>query len=283
VKKKQTNTLGSWIDVGELKRLTKALVPDAPEAAGDGQVADVGEVPDTRGVGMPKRGLDIDEPSAYRAAPFPGQATAAWEETPQGKDEVDEAGGADENGQEQVQGPVLKAARALAEVHLRAEENGFLRRRRLKTVDPDSEAIAVPPVFEGRQESPTPPIPAAGDPEGRVAGEMAAGDSFVVPQGPLRERLDAFVDWAMRLTGASRMVVVDGQGYSLLHRDLDAQADEGDPALVDSAMRLTSVLEQVQARTDFARDGALNLPLEEGGWLGVSRCETGAGRLCIAL
>ena len=48
-------------------------------------------------------------------------------------------------------------------------------------------------------------------------------------------------------------------------------------------MRLISVLEQVQARTDFARDGAMNLPLEEGGWLGVLRCENAGGRLCIAV
>ncbi len=280
MKKKQTNTLGSWIDLGELKRLTKALAPEGPESGGDGQVDAADGVPDTAEVGLPKRGLDIGTPEAYRAAPFPGQGIAARGETPEEKEET---GGAEEDRQEQTQGPVLKAARALAEVHLRAEENGFLRRRELKTADPDSPAIAVPPVFESRQESTAPPASAAADPEGDIAGEVAAGDSFEVPRAPLRERLEAFVDWAMRLTGASRMVIVDGQGYSLLHRDLEARASEGDPAMVDSAMRLTSVLEQVQARTDFARDGALNLPLEEGGWLDVLRCETGGGRLCIAL
>lgn len=275
MKKKQTNTLGSWIDLAELSRLTNALAPEDSEVGGDGdgQGAALGEVPDTMGIGMPKRGLNIDEPSAYRAAPFP-------EQMPESGEASGEAG---QNGQEQDEGPVLRAARALAEVRLRAEENGFLKRRELKTAYPDSPAIAVPPVFDWKQESSEQSDLAAPQMEGQVVVDTAAADSFEVPQGPLRERLDAFVNWAMRTTQASRMVIVDGQGYSLLHRDLDSQASEGDPAMVESAMRLTSVLEQVQARTDFARDGALNLPLEEGGWLGVLRCENAGGRLCIAL
>lgn len=275
MKKKQTNTLGSWIDLDELSRLTNALVPDDPGASGDGdgQGAALGVVPAMMGVGMPKRGLNIDEPSAYRAAPFPGPLPESGEAS----------GGLGKKGQRRDEGPVLRAARALAEVQLRAEENGFLKRRGLKTVHPDSPTVAVPPVFDWKQVSSEPSDLATPQTEGLGSVGTAGADSFEVPQGPLRERLDAFVGWAMRLTRASRMVIVDGQGYSLLHRDLDSQASEGDPAMVDSAMRLTSVLEQVQARTDFARDGALNLPLEEGGWLGVLRCENAGGRLCIAV
>jgi hypothetical protein len=270
---KQTNTLGSWIDLAELSRLTNALAPDDSEAGGEGDGAALGEVPDMTGVGRPKRELDIDEPSAYRAAPFPEQMPEPGEAS----------GELDKKGQWQDEGPVLRAARALAEVRLRAEENGFLKRRELKTVYPGSPAIAVPPVFDWKQEASEQSGLTAPHLGGQVSIDTAAADSFEIPQGPLRERLDAFVDWAMRLTRASRMVIVDGQGYSLLHRDLESQASEGDAAVVDSAMRLTSVLEQVQARTDFARDGALNLPLEEGGWLGVLRCENAGGRLCIAL
>lgn len=278
MKKQQTNTLGSWIDLAELSRLTNALAPDDPKAGGDGDGhgAALGEVPDMMGIGTLKRSLNIDEPGAYRAAPFPVPQLEPGEAS----DGLGESGG---KGQGRDEGPVLRAARALAEVHLRAEEHGFLKRRVLKTVFPGSPAIVMPPVFDSKQESSGVSGLAWTQMEGRDPVDVVGADSFEVPQGPLRERLDAFVDWAMRLTRASRMVIVDGQGYSLLHRDLDSRESEGDPAMVDSAMRLTSVMEQVQARTDFARDGALNLPLEEGGWLGVLRCENAGGRLCIAV
>ncbi|NOX98577.1 MAG: hypothetical protein GXP30_02410 [Verrucomicrobia bacterium] len=140
----------------------------------------------------------------------------------------------------------------------------------------------VPPVFDDSLEI---PVTGGGEQASEFHTETLSAEVpfFELPQGPLRLRLDAFAIWAMNLAQASRIVIVDGQGYPLLHKDLEEGESEGDSEMVDSAMRLISVLEQVQARTDFARDGAMNLPLEEGGWLGVLRCESAGGRLCIAV
>jgi len=233
-----------------MQRLTQALVPDDPESGGDHQGALMDEV---SGIGMPGQGLNIDQPAAYQAGPFPSPKPqeASGVATPD------------------AEGPVLRAARALAEVKLRADESGFLKRRGQQATPSEPQMTTVPPVFGSGAENSATPVIATG--------------AFEVPQGPLRVRLDAFALWAMQLIQASRIVIVDGQGYPLLHRDSVKGSIEGDSAMVDSAMRLTSVLEQVQARTDFARDGAMNLPLEEGGWLGVLRCENAGGRLCIAV
>lgn len=255
-------------------RLTRALAPDDQE----NEEASVGDV---SSIGLPKPGLDIDQPAAYRAAPFPEPA----ELSPVIADKLPAAGMIEpvvpadpiESGGELDEGPVLRAARALAEVRLRAEENGFLKRRDQGRSIAESQRTAIPPVFERQRDE--------SENQEEVNKQTKYEDSaiFEVPQGPLRVRLDAFAGWAMQLTEASRIVIVDGQGYPLLHRDLAEGGSEEGAAMVDSAMRLTSVLEQVQVRTDFARDGALNLPLEEGGWLGVLRCENAGGRLCIAV
>ncbi len=255
-------------------RLTKALAPDDQgneEASVDGASS----------IGLPKPGLDIDQPAAYRAAPFPEPAVLSREPVDKfpAAGMVEQVASADpiESGGELDEGPVLRAARALAEVRLRAEENGFLKRRDQRPSITESQRTAIPPVFEQQRDE------SENQEEVKKQGEQEASAIFEMPQGPLRVRLDAFACWAIQLTEASRIVIVDGQGYPLLHQDLaDGGSVEG-AAMVDSAMRLTSVLEQVQARTDFARDGALNLPLEEGGWLGVLRCENAGGRLCIAV
>ena len=252
MKKKQTNTLDSWIDQSEMQRLTKALVPDDPEFV-DGQAGTL--MDEVSGIGMPKQNLDIDQPAAYQAAPFP---TLDSQGAPGESSAVDE-------------GPVMRAARALAEVRLRADEIGLLKPRGHSATSSGSPVTGIPPGLDSSSEESAKPA-ISPDPS-----------SFEIPSGTLRVRLDAFASWAMQLTQASRIVIVDGQGYPLLHRDAAAGVIEGDSAMVDSAMRLTSVLEQVQARTDFARDGAMNLPLEEGGWLGVLRCENAGGRLCIAV
>lgn len=262
MKKKQTNTLGSWIDQSEMQRLTEALVPDDPELAGDQAGSLMNRV---SGIGVPKPSLDIDQPTAYQAAPFP---VADPQEPSEDMPPPFNEGG---------EGAAMRAARALAEVRLRAEESGFLKRRGQGEVAADSLVTAIPPVIDNRSEFPSNQEAIQEPTENK---ELVP---FEVPQGPLRLRLDAFADWAMQLARASRIVIVDGQGYPLLHKDLGAGESESDSAMVDSAMRLISVLEQVQARTDFARDGAMNLPLEEGGWLGVLRCENAGGRLCIAV
>ncbi len=293
MKKKKTNTLDSWIDQSEMQRLADALLPAEPELAGEPE-SGRSLAEDVSSIGLPKQGLDINQAAAYRAAPFPTSA----EVSPSQSDPVPEqsekvasisyrpesvaepspalATAATEVKAESDEGPVLRAARALAAVRLRAEESGFLKRRHLVPADTVSQVTAIPPVIADEQVGKDDQSLAEGQ-----AGESSGG-SFEVPQGPLRTRLDAFASWAMGLAEASRLVIVDSQGYTLLHRDL-VGGGSGDSAMVDSAMRLTSVLEQVQARTDFARDGALNLPLEEGGWLGVLRCESAGGRLCIAV
>lgn len=280
MKKKQKNTLGSWIDQSEMQRLTQALAPDENESEG----VSTGEV---SGIGLPRQSLNIDQATAYRAAPFPEPALPTQQVNITGPAEESVGGLAPVMSPDQAEaevrtaeGPVLRAARALAEVRLRAEENGFLKRRHLKSAQLEPQAAeitAIPPVL----------APVSGRFENQQGKQDESHDEsygvFELPQGPLRVRLDAFADWAMHMAEASRIVIVDGQGYSLLHRDLGEGGNEGGTAIVDSAMRLTSVLEQVQARTDFARDGAINLPLEEGGWLGVLRCENAGGRLCIAV
>lgn len=296
-----------------MQRLAQALAPDDQDHESDGTLAE-----EVSGIGLPKQSLNIDAPVAYRAAPFPepgiltpepesepsvpensGEEPSAgqvvWEESIEPIVRVDSVAtevSIDKVGQvepvtpsaptpvgDMNEGPVLRAARALAEVRLRAEENGFLKRRTEESEFAESKGTAIPPVFDTRTDEP------GGGVEGQDQGQAdnTKSLSFKIPQGPLRVRLDAFASWAMELAEASRIVIVDGQGYPLLHRDLAEGASENDPAMVDSAMRLTSVLEQVQVRTDFARDGALNLPLEEGGWLGVLRCENAGGRLCIAV
>ncbi|MFK5922969.1 MAG: hypothetical protein QM496_12390 [Verrucomicrobiota bacterium] len=296
MKKKKTNTLDSWIDQSEMQRLADALLPAEPELAGEPE-SGRSLAEDVSSIGLPKQGLDINQAAAYRAAPFPTAAEVSPSQSdpvpeksekvpsisyrPEPVAEPSPASGTaatevKAESDEVDEGPVLRAARALAAVRLRAEESGFLKRRHLVPAAAVSQVTAIPPVIADGQVSKDDQSLAAGQ-----AGESSGG-SFEVPQGPLRTRLDAFASWAMGLAEASRLVIVDGQGYTLLHRDLDG-GGSGDPAMVDSAMRLTSVLEQVQARTDFARDGALNLPLEEGGWLGVLRCESAGGRLCVAV
>ena len=257
MKKKQTNTLDSWIDQSEMQRLTKALAPDDMEALGDHEGAVMTEV---SGIGLPKKSMGDEEPVNYQATSFP--APDPQKTDGESLSVSDGAVG---------EGPVLRAARALAEVRLRADESGLLKRRGQKSTSTEPQKVAVPPVFDSSAEEPDQPD-ISNDPV-----------PFEVPKGPLRVRLDAFASWAMQLAKASRIVIVDGQGYPLIHRDLAEGAGEGDSAMVDSAIRLTSVIEQVQARTDFARDAAMNLPLEDGEWLGVVRCENAGGRLCIAM
>jgi len=247
-----------------MQRLTKALAPEDQVIAVGSEREDF-VVSEVSGIGMPKQTLDIDEPTAYRAAPYP-------EADPQ--ETSDESLSSFKKGEE---GPVLRAARALADVRLRAEESGFLKRHHQKDDSSDSQITAIPPVFDNVTASP------ASQEEVQIPQVSTTSSSFEMPQGPLRVRLDAFAVWAMQMADASRIVIVDGQGYPLLHRDSGEGASEGDAAMVDSAMRLTSVLEQMQGRTDFARDGAMNLPMEDGGWLGVLRCENAGGRLCIAM
>ncbi len=250
-----------------MQQLAKALLPDDPELDGDQQSAVMNDAP---GIGLPRLRLDIDQPAAYRAAPFPVSEPQASSE--QSAPIFNEGG----------EGPAMRAARALADVRLRAEESGFLKRGGQGPVSTGSEMTAVPPVFDDKSR-----LPATGEEAQAVEAntEVSNADApvYEMPQGPLRLRLDAFAAWAMTLAHATRIVIVDGQGYPLLHKDMGEGASEGDSEMVDSAMRLISVLEQVQARTDFARDGAMNLPLEEGGWLGVLRCENAGGRLCIAV
>lgn len=245
-----------------MQRLTNALAPDDAEDEGVQGGAVMNGV---LGIGMPKQSLDIDQPAAYRAAPFPApDPQESSEEAPSSFNHADE-------------GPAMRAARALADIRLRAEESGFLKRRAPEATSSGSQVTAIPPVFD---QGPKVSVQREVAQEPEVHPEVPA---FEIPQGPLRLRLDAFAVWAMQLAQASRIVIVDGQGYPLLHKDMGEGASESDAAMVDSAMRLISVLEQVQARTDFARDGAMNLPLEEGGWLGVLRCENAGGRLCIAV
>jgi len=246
-----------------MQRLAKVLAPDETGIESDQESSMIDEV---SGIGMPKQSLDIDQPAAYRAAPFPASIPQVVPE-----DSVPSFN-------EENVGPAMRAARALSDVRLRAEENGFLKRRGQQSTLADSQVTAIPPVFEDRGAE----VLASGESSQQSTANTGIS-VFEVPKGPLRLRLDAFADWAMQVAQASRIVIVDGQGYPLLHKDLDEGASESDSAMVDSAMRLISVLEQVQARTDFARDGAMNLPLEEGGWLGVLRCENAGGRLCIAV
>lgn len=300
MKKKQTNTLDSWIDQSELQRLADALAPTDKDSADAPAVQN--ETPtlteQASSIGLPKKTLDINQPTAYRAAAFPhsntlpaaeattdAPAAAASPSSPSlpesassvAKQKSPEIGQADK-------GPVLRAARALAEVRLRAEENGFLKRHATPSPAgvPHQQVMKVPPalhVLVSPENALSSSVATASS--AKLATESELSD-FEIPQGPLRSRLESFVTWAMPLVQASRLVIVDGEGYTLLHRDLQGGSDESS-SLADSAMRLTSVLEQVQARSDFARDGALNLPLEEGGWLGVLRCESAGGHLCIAV
>ena len=253
-----------------MQRLTKALAPEESDAAPVDHDREGFVVDEVSAIGMPKQALNIDQPGAYRAAPYPAaDPQEVSEELPPSFKEGEES-------------PVLKAARALSEVRLRAEENGFLKRHHQKDLSSDSQITAIPPVFDKPSEN-SAKLEETQQEETQNTPVGTSASSFEIPQGPLRVRLDAFAVWAMQMADASRIVIVDGQGYPLLHRDSGEGANEGDAAMVDSAMRLTSVLEQMQGRADFARDGAMNLPMEDGGWLGVLRCENAGGRLCIAM
>ena len=67
-----------------MQRLTEALVPDDPDAAGDQEGAMMDGV---SAIGMPKQSLDIDQPAAYQAAPFPTPDTQEVSGEPMSGDE----------------------------------------------------------------------------------------------------------------------------------------------------------------------------------------------------
>ncbi|MEM0967832.1 MAG: hypothetical protein AAGJ31_00655 [Verrucomicrobiota bacterium] len=117
------------------------------------------------------------------------------------------------------------------------------------------------------------------DEEGQSPASSPAHDiRFDMPSGPLHQRLQAFVDWIRKVTGATQVNIVDAQGYTLL---TDA---EQDTAAVGSALHLATALHKFRERmdSDEVRAG-IHLPLGNDRWFGVIDCEASQGIVFLSL
>jgi hypothetical protein len=155
-------------------------------------------------------------------------------------------------------------------------------RRSLSWIDPRTLAAALEKV--GVEAAP-PRRPAAEEARSGVRSTETApplaspraeppGDPFLVPEGNLAERLEAFCQWLARNTGCRGIFIADQDGLPVLERNT---GDE----LVAASSLMARFLDLVHSRHPSISDAGLTLELRTGERIQFLQNRSASERVCL--
>ncbi len=112
------------------------------------------------------------------------------------------------------------------------------------------------PARASSQPLPSPPGRQASPTKAPAALEPTVTPEFLPPDGPLRQRLEAFITWLVQMSGSNVAFIVDRDGLPLVDR-------EADPDLLTVASSVMRLVARINGKLLVPVGRAVTIELEE--------------------